>query len=82
MIEHYTFPVIDLLTDAPIGTYTAEVDDFHGLLLGLEQAARRVERAVNEAARHDVIAYADQDLAKPVPASADIDPLEVVTCDA
>lgn len=70
MIEIYTFPVIDLLTDAPIGTYTAEVDDDLGLLLGLDRAARRVERAANEAAGHSVIAYADPNLAKSVPTGA------------
>ena len=81
MIEHYHFPVVDLLTGDPIGTFTAEVDDFHGVLIGLEEAAKRVEQAA-EQGRDDVMAFADPDLAKPVPSSADIDPLQVVTCDA
>ena len=69
MIEIYTFPVIDLVTDRPLKTRYAEVDDHLGLLLGLEQAAKRVEEAA-EADCDDVMAYADPELAKSVPTGA------------
>ena len=50
-------------------TAYAEVDDELGLLLGLEQAARRVADA-KEALCPDVLAFADPNLAKPVPTGA------------
>ena len=69
MITIYTFPVADLLSEDPeaiVATYAAEVDDQFGVLLGLEQAAKRVEEAAEDESRGDIMAHADPDLAKPV----------------
>jgi hypothetical protein len=80
MIELYTFPVADLLADDPeaiVATYTAEVDDHLGLLLGLEQAAKRVQEAAEDDACDSIMAHADPELAKPLRGE---EPATIVPC--
>jgi hypothetical protein len=80
MITIYTFPVADLLADDPeaiVATYAAEVDDQFGVLLGIEQAAKRVEEAAEDRAGDDIMAHADPDLAKPVLGD---EPADIVPC--